>query len=83
MRIFKHSAAFCCSQESPVDPYGFLCLFTCSLHSLQEALYSIAAIIGKPLHVNHARASSNSSFTARILSWWSMKSCGFIAAYMD
>ena len=68
MRDFKWSTTFHSSEESPIVP-AWVSLPFLPIHYIicKEALYSIAATIGKPLRIDHATASVNRPTVARVL----------------
>ncbi|KAJ4717678.1 DUF4283 domain-containing protein [Melia azedarach] len=68
MRVFKWSTTFRCSEESPIVPV-WISLPCLPVHIMycRDALFSVAAAIGKPLRVDHATASLNRPSVARVL----------------
>ena len=68
MRVFKWSTTFHNSEESPIVPVWFSLLFL-PVHYMRckEALYSIAATIGKSLRIDHATAAVSRHTVARVL----------------
>lgn len=67
MRIFMWSTSFRCYEESPVVPVWVLPYLLVHFIHYKPALFSIAAAIGTPLHVDHATASVNMPLVARVL----------------
>ncbi|KAL9424510.1 hypothetical protein AB3S75_031602 [Citrus x aurantiifolia] len=68
MRVFKWSTTFHSSEESPIVPVWVSLPFL-PVHYMKckEALYSIAATIGKPLRIDHATAAVSRPTVARVL----------------
>ncbi|KAL9448767.1 hypothetical protein AB3S75_016131 [Citrus x aurantiifolia] len=68
MRVFKWSTTFHSSEESPIVPVWVSLPFL-PVHYMRckEALYSIAAVIGKPLRIDHATAAVSRPTVARVL----------------
>ncbi|XP_052295304.1 uncharacterized protein LOC127901763 [Citrus sinensis] len=68
MRVFKWSTTFHSSEESPIVPVWVSLPFL-PVHYMRckEALYSIAAAIGKPLRIDHATAAVSRPTVARVL----------------
>ena len=68
MRIFKWSTTFHSSEESPiVSVWVSLPFLPVHYIRCKDALYSIAATIGKPLWIDHATASVSRPTVARVL----------------
>lgn len=68
MRIFKWTTDFRCSEESPIVPLWISFPYL-PIHFVQcnEALFSIASTIGKPLRIDQATASLAQPSIARVL----------------
>ena len=68
MRIFKWSTEFRCSVESPIVPVwvSFLYLPVYFMHC-KPALFSITSAVGTHLRVDHATASVNRPYVAKVL----------------
>ena len=68
MIIFKWSTEFCCLVESPIVPIWVYFPYL-SVHFVhcKPALFLIASVVGTPLHVDHATASVNRPYVARVL----------------
>lgn len=68
MRVFKWSTDFICSAESPIIPV-WVSLPHLLVHFIhcKSVLFSIAAVIGTPLRVDHATTSVNRLYVALVL----------------